>query len=95
MLENNAGITNLLSFTVKSLRLDAVTGDMFGLSRTKSAEIIKLGAVLLNGSVCLKPDAPVTEGSVITVRGKGNGRITEIGGKSRKDRIFIKAERFE
>lgn len=85
---------NLLSFTVKSMRLDALTGDMFGISRTQAAELIRLGAVSLNYNVCMKPDAQVGEGAVISVKGKGKGCITEIGGKSRKDRIFIKAERY-
>ena len=85
---------NLLNFTVKSLRLDAVTGDLFGISRTQAAELIRLGAVSLNYVVCEKPDAPVAEGAVISIRGKGKGKVTEVGGRSRKDRLFIKAERY-
>lgn len=81
-----------ISFTVKSLRLDAVTADMFGISRTSAAEFIRLGAVSLNYSVCQKADAPVKEGDVISVRGKGKGCIAEVGGKSKKDRLFISAE---
>lgn len=84
----------IMSFTVKSLRLDAVAGDIFGISRTQAAELIRLGAVTLNYSVCDKTDAPVGEDAVISIRGKGKGRITEIGGKSRKDRLFITAERY-
>lgn len=83
-----------LSFTVKSLRLDAVTADMFGVSRTSAAEFIRLGAVSLNYSVCEKTDSPVKEGDVISVRGKGKGCITEVGGRSKKDRLFITAEIF-
>ena len=81
-----------LSFTVKSLRLDAVVGDMFGVSRTKAAEFIRLGAVSLNYSVCEKTDAEVRENDVISLRGKGKGCITSVGGKSKKDRLFIEAE---
>ena len=81
-----------ISFTVKSLRLDAVTGDMFGISRTTAAELIRIGAVSLNYSVCEKPDAPVREGDILSVRGKGKGRISEIGGRSKKDRLFVSAE---
>ena len=81
-----------MSFTVKSLRLDAVAGNLFGLSRTSAAELIRLGAVSLNYSVCEKTDAPVREGDVISIRGKGKGSITQVGGRSRKDRLFIEAE---
>ena len=84
--------TKLKSFTVKSLRLDAVTGDMFGLSRTAAAEMIRLGVVSLNYSVCDKTDASVKENDVISVRGKGKGKISSVGGKSKKDRLFVEAE---
>lgn len=83
-----------MNFTVKSLRLDAVTGDMFGLSRTAAQEAIRLGLVSLNYAVCEKSDAPVKEGDVISVRGKGKGQVSAIGGKSKKDRLFIEAEVF-
>ena len=83
-----------LQFTVKSLRLDAVTGDLFGISRTAAAEMIRLGLVSLNYTVCEKTDAPIAEGDVISVRGKGKGRIAQLGGRSRKDRLFVDAELF-
>ena len=83
-----------LSFTVKSLRLDAVTGDLFGTSRTAAAELIRLGLVTLNYSLCQKTDASVKEGDVLSVRGKGKGRIARVGGRSKKDRLFIEAELF-
>ena len=81
-----------ITFTVKSLRLDAVTGDMFGVSRTLAAELIREGAVTLNYSICEKVDATVKEGDTLSVRGKGKGRISQIGGRSRKDRLFVEAE---
>ena len=81
-----------ITFTVKSLRLDAVTGDLFGVSRTTAAELIRLGAVTLNYSICEKTDAPIKEGDTLSVHGKGKGRITQIGGRSRKDRLFVEAE---
>lgn len=81
-----------VTFTVRSLRLDAVTGGMFRLSRSSAAEQIRLGLVSLNYTPCLRTDAPVQEGDVISLRGKGKGSVTEIGGKSRKDRLFVTAE---
>ena len=35
----------------------------------------------------------VHDGDVISVRGKGKGTVTDTGGRSRKDRIFVTAER--
>lgn len=84
--------TRKVSFTVKSLRLDAVTGSMFGLSRTNAAELIRMGAASLNYSVCEKTDAPVEEGDIISLKGHGKGRLTSVGGRSRKDRLFVETE---
>ena len=81
-----------VTFTVQSLRLDAVTGGMFRLSRSAAAEQIRLGLVSLNYSVCESVDAPVREGDVISLRGKGKGSVTAIGGRSKKDRLFVTTE---
>lgn len=77
------------TFSVKSLRIDAVAAGMFNLSRTSAAEAIGAGLVSLNYGECLKPDAAVAEGDIISLRGRGKGTVLEIGGKSRKDRIFV------
>ena len=50
------------------------------------------GAVTLNYTICEKVDAPVKEGDALSVRGRGKGRIAQIGGRSRKDRLFVEAE---
>lgn len=85
--------TETVSFTVQSLRLDAVSAGLFRLSRTAAAELIRLGSVSLNYLPCMRPDAAVHDGDVISVRGKGKGTVTDTGGRSRKDRIFVTAER--
>ena len=81
-----------MTFTVKSLRLDAVAGNMFRLSRTAAADLIRAGAASLNYVPCLHVDAPINEGDVISLRGHGKGSVVKIGDKSRKDRTFIEAE---
>ena len=78
---------------MQSLRLDAVTGGLFRLSRSAAAEQIRLGLVSLNYAVCERTDAAVREGDVISLRGKGKGSVVGIGGRSRKDRLFVTAER--
>ena len=82
-------------FTVMSPRLDAVAAGLFHLSRTETARQIALGALSLNYAECLKPDAPVREGDVLSLRGTGKGRVTEIGGSSRKGRLFVTAELYQ
>ena len=84
--------TKEIRFTVMSLRLDAVASGMFRLSRTACTRLIGEGLLSLNYSVCTKPDAPVREGDVLSLRGLGKGTVSELGGSSRKGRIFVTAE---
>ena len=81
-----------VTFTVQSARLDAVVSGMFRLSRTSAAAQIRAGAVHLNYAECLRPDAPVAPGDVLSLRGAGKGAVTEVGGVSRKGRQFVTAE---
>lgn len=81
-----------VSFTVKSLRLDAVAASMFGMSRTAAAELIRAGAATLNYLPCEKTDAPVGEGDVVSLKGHGKARLKTVGGRSKKDRLFAEAE---
>lgn len=81
-----------VTFTVQSPRLDAVVSDLFRIPRTAAAKQIQLGTVSLNYLPCLKPDAPVKEGDILSLKGHGKGEITELGGLSRKGRQFIRAE---
>ena len=84
-----------VSFTVQSLRLDAILGDLFGLSRTAAAKLIAAGAASVNYVPCLKADAPVKPGDILSLRGYGKGAILELGGLSRKGRRYVKAERYQ
>jgi RNA-binding protein YlmH len=83
-----------VSFTVKSLRFDAVTGSVFGMSRTAAADAIRQGLASLNYSVCDRTDAPVKEGDILSLKGHGKARVKAVGGRSKKDRLFVDAEVF-
>lgn len=80
--------------TVASLRLDSVAASAFGLARAKAAEAIGRGLVFVNHVEVTKPDFQVKEGDKITLRGRGKACLTEIGGRSRKDRVYITIERY-
>jgi len=82
-------------FTVMSPRLDAVAAGLFHLSRAEAARQIALGALSLNYAECLKPDALIREGDVLSLRGTGKGRVAEIGGSSRKGRLFVTGELYK
>ncbi len=80
------------SFSVMSMRLDAILAGMFHISRTEAARQIEAGAVSVNYEECLKTDRTVHEGDVISLRGAGKGSVTGTGGTSRKGRLFVYAE---
>ena len=82
----------LMNFTVMSLRLDAVCSGMFRISRTEASRQINAGNVSLNYSQCLKTDANVKEGDIISLKGSGKGKLKELGGNSRKGRLFVNCE---
>ena len=81
-----------VSFSVMSMRLDAVTAGMFNLSRTEAAKQINQGNVSFNYQEMLKTDCPVSVGDIISLRGSGKGKISGTGGNSRKGRLFVYAE---
>ncbi len=84
--------TRQKSFSVQSPRLDAVAAGLFGISRTEAARQAEAGNLSLNYELCEKPDAPVREGDVISIRGRGKGRVLSFGGTSRKGRQFVSGE---
>ena len=83
------------SFSVQTLRLDAVVGGMFNLSRTEAARQISAGNVSVNYQESLKTDFAVKDGDIVSLRGAGKGRITGTGGTSRKGRLFVSAEIYQ
>lgn len=80
-----------VSFTVKSLRLDSVCAGAFALARSAASAQIAQGNVSVNYVPCLKPDAPVRPGDILSLRGRGKATVGETGGATRKGRQFITA----
>ncbi|NMB35274.1 MAG: RNA-binding protein [Firmicutes bacterium] len=79
--------------TVASLRLDAVSGLGFGLSRSKIAPLIRGEQVKINHEVIKQPARAVQEGDLISLAGRGRIEIVEVGGKSRKGRTHLLVHR--
>lgn len=79
--------------TVASLRLDAVSGLGFGLSRSKIAPLIRGEQVKINHQVVKQPSKPVQEGDLISLAGRGRVEVMEIRGKSRKGRTHLLVHR--
>ena len=53
------------------------------------------GNVSLNYELTEKTDSPVREGDVLSLPGRGKGKITGMGGSSRKGRQYVYAERYK
>ena len=81
--------THEIHDTVASLRLDAVLAAAFRLPRGKAADAIRQGLVFVDHLEATKADMPVEEGAELVIRHKGKAILSEVGGRSRKDRINV------
>lgn len=79
--------------TVASPRLDAVAGLGYGVSRSRMVREIKMGKVKVNWQVVTDPDYKVAKDDVLSIRGRGRVIVEEIGGETRKGRLFVKLKR--
>ncbi|MBE6901766.1 MAG: RNA-binding protein [Ruminococcaceae bacterium] len=80
--------------TVSSLRLDCIVSAAVNTSRDRSASLIKSGMVNADFSPCLNVSAEVKENTVISVRGSGRFRLSEISGETRKGRIRVVIDKY-
>ena len=81
--------------TVSSLRLDSIAGSGFGLARGKACDLIAAGKVSVNDLPCMKADKLLQEGDKVSARGFGKLVLTQVGGRTKKDRISIIIERYQ
>lgn len=82
------------SATIASLRLDAVLAAMLKLSRAGAQKLISCGNVCVNHIEINQDHYEIQENDIFTVKGFGKYKLSEIGGKSRKDRVFINYIKF-
>ncbi len=80
---------DIQSATVSSLRADAVIAAMCRIGRGRAAQLLSGGGVEINHIAVTSPHTPVYKGDIFTIRGVGRYKLTTLGGKSRKDRVFI------
>lgn len=75
--------------TVASLRLDAVLGEAFPLSRGKAQSLVSGEKVNVNWSTTTNTSYQLKEGDMVSVRGFGRFMVGEIGGRTKKDRVGL------
>ena len=83
-----------IAATVSSLRLDCLVSAATGLARGKAADIIKSERVKLNFEVTDGVSAALSEGDIISIRGFGRYRLSEIRGTTRKGRISVIIDKY-
>lgn len=83
-----------IQVTVKSLRLDAVIAEGFNMARDKAATLVQNGRCKLNHKEVTSKSEEIHEKDLISVRGFGRLRVKELGGQTKKDRIWLMLERF-
>jgi len=90
----SGGQGSAIRATVASLRLDALLCVLWRLPRTRAAELVSSGRVQVDHQMELRPDRQLQAGAKISVRGLGRGILSEIGGKTKKDRISVTLLRY-
>ncbi len=78
-----------VSFSVSSLRLDAVVAHAFHLSRTQAVELIKQGFVKVDYMVVDKVDMPIAQQQMISVRRQGRLWVGDVLGVSKKGKLRL------
>lgn len=84
----------LLRDTVASLRLDCILAAGMKTSRSRAAEIIRSGAVAVDHMPEERTDRLLGAGQLLSIRGFGRIRLTEVGSPTRKDRLPVIVEIF-
>lgn len=82
-----------INATVPSLRLDAVAGEGFSLSRSKISSEIESGKVKVNWRQVTELSFQIKQGDVISCRGLGRVTVAEIRGQTKKGRIALTLHR--
>lgn len=83
------------SLSVASLRLDAVVGAVFHLSRTDACDAIRRGLVFYDYRPAEECDKKVAVPSVISLRGHGKAEISSLGNLSKKGRQFLNVKKYK
>ncbi|MDX8044945.1 YlmH/Sll1252 family protein [Gracilibacillus sp. S3-1-1] len=79
--------------TCASLRLDVMLKEMYQMSRQQAVTLIKKGLVKVNFQTIEESAYLLEEEDLISIRGKGRSRITELQGRTKKDKIRVVFEK--
>ncbi|MGK9106661.1 RNA-binding protein [Staphylococcus warneri] len=77
------------SSTVSALRLDVVLKDMIHKSRSIAKQLIEKKRVKVNHTIIDSPDFQLEMNDLLSIQGFGRAQVTDIGGRTKKDKIHI------
>lgn len=80
--------------TVASMRLDAVAGEVFHLSRAKTQGLIGAEKAAVNWAAVTSASCLLKEGDMVSLRGFGRFRVGEAGGRTKKDKLVLEIEQY-
>jgi len=86
--------TEKINGTVAGIRLDSVLAVALKTSRSRATEFIIGGLVSLNWEETVSLSKGISEGDVISVRGKGRFKVSRIGNITKKGRYSITVEKY-
>ncbi len=83
-----------ITSTVASLRLDAFLSVAFQTSRSSLTAFIDGGKTYVNGRLVTKAGQSLSEGDIVSVRGKGRFIVTEVKNITKKGRIVVTINKY-
>ena len=86
--------TLLTNIIVSALRLDNIIAELAKTSRMQAKELINQERVFVNFKNEIKQTKLLNEGDLISIRGKGRFKISEIIGNTQKGRYILKIEKY-
>lgn len=75
-----------------SLRIDAILGAVYRISRSRAKELVMTGRVFVNSSLQSGADRTLKEGDILSVRGRGRFRLLPGVRTTRNGRLFVRIE---
>lgn len=83
-----------ISCTISSARLDNIVSALVGLSREKSATLIKQGLVFVNSVAVDNLSYTIKTGDKISIRGKGKFIVGDFSGLTKKGRLKLTVQKY-
>lgn len=86
--------TKEYNIIVSALRLDNIIAELAKTSRMQAKELINQERVFVNFKNEIKQTKLLNEGDLVSIRGKGRFKISEIIGNTQKGRYILKIEKY-